>query len=76
MAQRWVIVSSEAALQRAEQSVSKAQKRELETVQKQLVHLQAKRFETPESAQAALRTLAGAWRYHHVATTELTEHKR
>jgi transposase len=76
MAQRWVIVSSEAALQRAEQSVSKAQKRELETVQKQLFHLQAKRFETPESAQATLRTLAGAWRYHHVATTELTEHKR
>lgn len=76
MAQRWVIVSSEAALQRAEKSVSKAQKRELETVQKQLFHLQAKRFETPESAQAALRTLAGAWRYHHVATTELTEHKR
>ena len=76
MAQRWVIVSSEAALQRAEKSVSKAQKRELETVQKQLFHLQAKRFETPESAQATLRTLAGAWRYHHVATTELTEHKR
>jgi transposase len=76
MAQRWVIVSSEAALQRAEKSVSKAQKRELETVQKQLFHLQAKRFETPESAQAALRTLARAWRYHHVATTELTEHKR
>jgi transposase len=76
MAQRWVIVSSEAALQRAEKSVSKAQKRELETVQKQLFHLQAKRFETQESAQAALRTLAGAWRSHHVAATELTEHKR
>jgi len=76
MAQRWLIVSSEAALQRAEKRVSKAQKRELETVQKQLFHLQAKRFETPESAQAALSTLAGAWRYHQVAATELTEHKR
>src|SRR5207244_4469146 len=76
MAQRWLIVSSEAALQRAEKSVSKAQKRELETIQKQLFHLQAQRFETQESAQAALSTLAGAWRYHHVATTELTEHKR
>src|SRR5437762_2936894 len=39
MAQRWLIVSSEAALQRAETSVSKAQKRELATVQKQLFHL-------------------------------------
>src|SRR5712671_7072464 len=76
MAQRWLIVSSEAALQRAEKRVSKAQKRELETVQKQLFHLQAKRFETQESAQAALSTLAGAWHYHQVATTELTEHKR
>ena len=76
MAQRWLIVSSEAALQRAETSVSKAQKRELATVQKQLFHLQAKRFETQESAQVALSTLAGAWHYHQVATTELTEHKR
>jgi transposase len=76
MAQRWLIVSSEAALQRAETSVSKAQKRELATVQKQLFHLQAKRFETQESAQAALSTLAGAWHYHQVATTELSEHKR
>jgi transposase len=76
MAQRWLIVSSAAALQRAATSVSKAQKRELATVQKQLFHLQAKRFETPESAQAALSTLAGAWHYHQVATTELTEHKR
>jgi len=76
MTQRWVIVSSEAALQRAETSVSKAQKRELATVQKPLFHLQAKRFETQESAQAALSTLAGAWHYHQGATTELTEHKR
>ena len=29
-----------------------------------------------ERAQAALRTLAGAWRYHAVAATELLEHKR
>jgi len=76
MAQRWLIVSSEAARQRAEKSVSKAQQRELESVEKQLFHLQAKRFETPESAQAALNTLAGAWCYHQVATTKLTEHKR
>jgi transposase len=76
MAQRWLIVSSEAALQRAATSVSKAQQRELATVQKQLFHLQAQRFETPESAQAALSTLAGAWHSHQVATTELTEQKR
>jgi transposase len=76
MAQRWLVVSSEAAQQRAEKSVSKAQKRELEAIDKQLFHLQAKRFESPQSAQAALATLSKSWRYHQVASTELVEHKR
>jgi transposase len=76
MAQRWLIVSSEAAVQRAEHRVHQAQNRALATIEKQLFPLQATRFETQESAQAALRTLAGAWRYHAVAATELTEHKR
>jgi transposase len=53
MAQRWLGVSSEAAMQRAETSVSKAQSRELEAIHKQLFHLQATRFESPQSAQAA-----------------------
>ena len=35
-----------------------------------------KRFESPQSAQAALATLAKSWRYHQVASTELIEHKR
>jgi transposase len=76
MVQRWLVVCSEAATQRAEKSVSKAQKRELEAIQKQLFHLQAKRFETQQSAQAALAALSGTWRYHQVARTELIEHKR
>ena len=76
MAQRWLVVSSGAATERAEKSVSKAQQRELEAIEKQLFHLQAQRFETPERAQAALATQAGAWRYHQVASPELIEHKR
>jgi transposase len=40
MAQRWLVVCSEAATHRAEKSVSKAQKRELEAIEKQLFHLQ------------------------------------
>ena len=58
MAQRWLVVSSQAAMERAEASVNKAQQREAEAIEKQLFHLQAKRFETPEAAQAALATLA------------------
>ena len=76
MAQRWFVICSEAATQRAEKSVSKAQKREFEAIEKQLFHLQARRFESQQSAQAALAALAESWRYHHVASTELIEHKR
>jgi len=76
MAQRWLVVSSEAAMQRAEQSLSKAQKREFEAIEKALFHLQAKRFESPEQAQATLATQSRSWRYHQVASTALIEHKR
>jgi transposase len=76
MAQRWFVIYSEAAMQRAETSVSKAQKRECEALETQLFHLQARRFESPHSAQAALATLAKSWHYHQVASTELVEHKR
>jgi transposase len=76
MAQRWWVVSSAAAMERANKSVGKAQKRELDAIDKQLFHLQAQRFETPKSAQAALVTRAGSWRDHQVASTELIEHKR
>jgi len=76
MAQRWLVVCSEAAQQRAETRVSKAQARELEAIEKQLFHLQAQRLESPQSAQAALAALSGSWRYHQTATPELIEHKR
>jgi transposase len=76
MAQRWLVVSSEAAVQRAEATVNKAQQREAEAIAKQLLHLQAKRFETPEVATAALDTLARAWHYHQVDAYSLLDHKR
>jgi transposase len=76
MAQRWLVVSSEAAVQRAEATVTKAQQREAETLTKQLFHLQAKRFETPEAATAALDTLARTWHYHQVDTYSLLDYKR
>ena len=76
MAQRWLVVSSEAAGQRAEATVNKAQQREAEAIEKQLFHLQAKRFETPEAATAALDTLARTWHYHQIDTYRLLDHKR
>jgi transposase len=76
MGQRWVVVCSEAAMQRAEHRVSKAQHREAEAIAKPLFPLQARRFERPQSAQAAWPALAASWRYHSVASTALLEHKR
>jgi transposase len=76
MAQRWLVVWSQAAWERAEKQVNKAQHRALEAIEKQLFHLQAKRFDTPEAAQAALATLATSWRYHQVDTSRVIEHKR
>jgi transposase len=75
MAQRWLVVSSQAARERAEASVTKAQQREWEAIEKQLFHLQATRFARPEAAQAALAALAKSWRYHQVDTSGVIEHK-
>jgi transposase len=76
MAQRWLVVSSQAACERAESTVAKACQRESEAIAKQLFHLQAKRFETPEAAHAALAALEQSWRYHQVETAHLIAHKR
>lgn len=76
MAQRWLVVWSQASRERAEASVNTACQREAEAMQKQLFHLPAKRFETPTQAQEALAGLAKKWRYHHVAACELIDHKR
>jgi transposase len=75
MTQRWLVVSSQAAMERAEASVTKAQQREWDAIEKQRFHLQAQRFETPEAAHAALATLAHSWRYHQVEASRVIEHK-
>jgi transposase len=75
MAQRWLVVSSQGALKRAEARITKECQREAEAIDKQLFHLQARRFETPEAAQAALATLEKAWKYHQVGSSRLIAHK-
>jgi transposase len=76
IAQRWLVVSSQAARERAEVSIAKAQQREWNAIEKQLWHLHAKRFETPEAAQTALQTLSKAWRYHQLDASRVIDHKR
>ena len=75
LAHRCLVVASQAARERAEANITKAQQREWDAIEKQLLHLHAKRFETPEAAQAALQALAQGWRYHQLDTCQVLDHK-
>jgi hypothetical protein len=74
LAQRWLAVSSQAALERAEAYVKNACQRADEAIEKQRFHVQAQRFETPEAAQAALDALAKPWKYPQVDPYHRIEH--
>lgn len=76
MAPRGLVVSSQAALERAHTRVDNAGQRDSATIHKHLLHLPATRFATPAAAPSALATLATSWREHQVATASVIEHKR
>ena len=76
MAQRWLVVYSQAAYERAAATLNHARPREREAIHKQLFHLQAKRFATPEAAHEALTALANGWTYHQVDSYHLSDHQR
>ena len=76
MAQRWLVVHSQAALERAEATVATARQREEAAIAKPLFPLPAQRFKTPQVAQDALVALAKRWTYHQVESSTLIEHKR
>ena len=73
MVQRWLVVYSQAAFERAEATLKKATQRGDETIKKQLLHLQAQRFGTPQAAHEALGALAQDWQSHRVASSQLTD---
>jgi len=74
IAQRWLVVYSKDAWQRAEKTLKKAQAKELKKVQKQLFHLQAQRFESEEAARAALDKIKKNLKYYQVAESNLIRH--
>jgi transposase len=76
MAQRWRVVWSQAASERAEATAHKACQREAAAIQKQRFHRQATRFEPPIQAQDALAVLVKKWRSHQVSASELIDHQR
>jgi transposase len=76
MAQRWLVVQSEAALERAAATITTARPREEAAIARPLVHRQAPRFKTPEVAQDALAALAKRWTDHQLESSTLIEHQR
>ena len=76
MAQRWLVVCSQAALERAAASVNNAGQRAAEAITQHRVHLHAQRVETPTQAQEAWRDGPAPWRDHQVESSELLDHKR
>jgi transposase len=76
MVQRWLVVYAQAALERAAAALQKAQQHAHQAITKQLLHLQANRFGTPQAAQEALLALAKRWQYHSVKSSPLPAYKR
>lgn len=74
--QRWIVVDSQAAFKRAKKTIAKAQEKEKKQIDKQLFHLAAKTFDSPQHAQAALLEMSSSWKYHRVKEKELTERKK
>jgi len=74
--QRWLVVYSESAYQRAIKTLAKAQVREGERINKQLFHLQAQRFESEESALKALDEIIEKLNFHKLGDVKLTQHVR
>ncbi len=76
MAQRWLVVFSQPAFQRAQQTVQRAVAKEREKIAQAAFHLQAQRFENKSQARKALEQLKKNWKYHRLIKTTLTEHKQ
>ena len=74
--QRWLVIYSEAALNRSKQRMKKVLKKEHKRLEKQLFHLQAQRFASQEQALQALASLEKKLRYHDVVDRHWTAHKR
>jgi Domain of unknown function (DUF4277) len=76
LAQRWLVVWSQASRERAEASGNQAGPRAAEAMHNQLVHLQARRCAPQPQAHEAWAGLAKTWRDHQGASCELLDHKR
>lgn len=74
--QRWIVVFSQAAFNRSENTVGKACIKEKSKIDQALYHLQAERFKTEAEARTSLEKLRKKWKYYQLVTIEIEEHKK
>ncbi len=72
--QRWMVVYSKGAFERAEKTVNKRSEKEYKSIEKQLFHLQAQRFKTKKEASKALEELSEKWKYHEIDEFHFHKH--
>jgi Domain of unknown function (DUF4277) len=75
-AQRWLVVASPAAMARAAASLTQAQPRAWDAIEKPLLPWHAHRFAPPALAHAALTALANVWRDQPLHPSRVMEPKR
>jgi len=71
--QRWHVLSSETSKQRAIKQVDKKVDKASIAIEKQLFHLQAKRFNCSEDATSAAEEIAKKWKLHRLERIEIIE---
>ncbi len=72
--QRWLAVYSRDAFERAGITLKRRSEKEAKSIEKQLFHLQAKRFSTKKAAQEALEQLAKKWKCHEIDKVSFRKH--
>jgi transposase len=73
--QRWIVVNSKAAGERATKTIGRQADRAKEKLDKELFHLQAQRFTCKEDAHKALAALNKRQKYHQLTELDCLAHK-
>ena len=76
ISQRWIVVYSNAARDRAENTINKQVNRAKEKLEKDLFHLQAQRFACETDANKALDKLIKKLKYHKIVDRQCIAHQK
>lgn len=74
--QRWLVVWSQSANDRSENTINNLQQKELEVVRKKLFHMQAERFNSENQANASLDKIIKKLKYNKLKSIEMTRHNK